>query len=70
MPGTPAIEKPTFELLGEQLMALGRPAEAAAAFRAALARAPGRAVTAEGLRAALTSKASKPEVQPGRSSDR
>ncbi len=50
--GPPAIEKPTFELLGEQLMALGRPAEAAAAFRAALARAPGRAVTVEALRAA------------------
>jgi tetratricopeptide (TPR) repeat protein len=68
--GPPAIEKPTFELLGEQLMALGRPVEAATAFRAALARAPGRVVPAEGLRAALTSKASKPEARQGRSSDR
>jgi tetratricopeptide (TPR) repeat protein len=58
--GPPAVEKPTFELLGEQLMALGRPAEAAAAFRAVLTRAPGR----------LPSKASTPAVQPGRSTDR
>jgi tetratricopeptide (TPR) repeat protein len=51
--GPPAIEKPTFELLGEQLAALGRPAEAAEAYRTALARAPGRAVAGEGLRAEL-----------------
>ncbi len=51
--GPPPVEKPTFELLGEQLMALRRPAEAADAYRVALARAPGRALSTEGLRAAL-----------------
>jgi tetratricopeptide (TPR) repeat protein len=55
--GPPPIEKPTFELLGEQLLALKRPAEAAEAFRAALARAPGRTASAEGLRASLGTSA-------------
>jgi hypothetical protein len=50
--GPPPVEKPTSELLGDQLLALGRRAEAAEAYRAALMRAPGRAVTMEGLRAA------------------
>ena len=50
--GPPFIEKPTLELLGDQLMALKRPAEAVEAYRAALARTPGRTVAAEGLRSA------------------
>lgn len=47
--GPPAIEKPTYELLGDELAALGRPAEAEAAYRAALSRAPGRTRSLEGL---------------------
>jgi len=40
--GPPAIVKPTFELLGEQLLALGRTAEARVAFDRAAERTPGR----------------------------
>ena len=54
--GPPFIEKPTLELLGDQLMALKRPAEAAVAYRAALARTPGRTAAVEGLRAAVLAR--------------
>ncbi len=47
--GPPFIEKPTLELLGDELMAAGRPAEAASAYKAQLSRTPGRTVTAEAL---------------------
>jgi tetratricopeptide (TPR) repeat protein len=47
--GPPFIEKPTLELLGDQLLAMKRTAEAAEAYRAALARTPGRTAAAEGL---------------------
>ncbi|HEX4960512.1 MAG TPA: hypothetical protein VF173_06715 [Thermoanaerobaculia bacterium] len=47
--GPPVIEKPSFELLGEQLLALGRTAEAEQAFEAGLARAPGRTQLLQGL---------------------
>ena len=47
--GPPIVEKPSHELLGDELLALGRPAEAEAAYRAALARAPGRTRSLEGL---------------------
>jgi tetratricopeptide (TPR) repeat protein len=47
--GPPFIEKPTLELLGDQLLAMKRAAEAAEAYRAALARAPGRTAAADGL---------------------
>ncbi|MFL6260148.1 MAG: hypothetical protein ACJ76Y_10595 [Thermoanaerobaculia bacterium] len=47
--GPPAIEKPTSELLGDELLALGRAAEAEQAYRAALARAPGRTLSLQGL---------------------
>jgi tetratricopeptide (TPR) repeat protein len=40
--GPPFIEKPAFELLGDQLLAMKRNDEAATAYRAALARTPGR----------------------------
>jgi hypothetical protein len=43
--GPPAIVKPTFELLGEELAKLGRNVEAAAAFARASERTPGRALT-------------------------
>jgi hypothetical protein len=47
--GPPEVEKPSFELLGELLLALGRNAEANTAFESALARAPGRTHVLEGL---------------------
>jgi len=40
--GPPIVEKPTWELLGDELTAAGRSAEAAAAYRTALERTPGR----------------------------
>jgi tetratricopeptide (TPR) repeat protein len=53
--GPPYIEKPTLELLAEQLLAMKRKAEAAEAYRAALARTPGRTIATEGLRTAAAS---------------
>jgi tetratricopeptide (TPR) repeat protein len=47
--GPPAIEKPSSELLGDELAALGRHAEAEQAYRSALARAPGRTRSLQGL---------------------
>jgi tetratricopeptide (TPR) repeat protein len=47
--GPPFIEKPTLELLGDQLLAMKRAGEAAEAYRAALARTPGRTAASEGL---------------------
>jgi tetratricopeptide (TPR) repeat protein len=48
--GPPLVEKPSFELLGDELLRLGRRAEAQEAYRAALALAPGRRLSLEGLR--------------------
>jgi tetratricopeptide (TPR) repeat protein len=50
--GPPAVPKPGWELLGDELMRQGRAEEAAAAYRAALARAPGRTASLSGLAAA------------------
>ena len=47
--GPPNIEKPSDELLGEMLLELKRPSEARDAFKAALARAPGRRLATEEL---------------------
>jgi tetratricopeptide (TPR) repeat protein len=47
--GPPVIQKPTFELLGDELLALGRHAEAEQAYRSALERAPGRTRSLQGL---------------------
>jgi tetratricopeptide (TPR) repeat protein len=47
--GPPAVQKPTYELLGDELAALGRHAEAEQAYRSALARAPGRTPSLQGL---------------------
>ena len=47
--GPPVVPKPPAELLGDQLLAAGRPAEAATAYRTALERTPGRTAAAEGL---------------------
>jgi len=43
------VEKPTFELLGEELLGLHRRSEAEAAFRAALELAPNRRRSLQGL---------------------
>ncbi|MEZ5313534.1 MAG: hypothetical protein R2862_07705 [Thermoanaerobaculia bacterium] len=50
--GPPTVDKPTHELLGEFLLRKGRRDEAAAEFRLALARAPGRRLALAGLAAA------------------
>ena len=47
--GPPNIQKPANELLGDQLLALGRNAEAEQAYQSALARAPGRTKSLQGL---------------------
>jgi hypothetical protein len=49
--GPPFIDKPTYELLGEQLVEAAKPEEARAAFRTALARAPERVAAERGLAA-------------------
>jgi predicted negative regulator of RcsB-dependent stress response len=50
--GPPLVEKPTRELLGDVLLRLGRKAEAAAAYEAALIATPGRRLSVRGLEAA------------------
>ena len=50
--GPPFVDKPSYELLGEILLAAGRNEEAVDAYRAALARTPGRTMSLEGLAAA------------------
>jgi tetratricopeptide (TPR) repeat protein len=47
--GPPSIVKPTWELLGEVLLALGRAREAQAAFERALELQPGRILSLKGL---------------------
>jgi Flp pilus assembly protein TadD len=47
--GPPDIVKPTHELLGEYLLAAGRPAEAQREFTRALELAPGRSLALMGL---------------------
>lgn len=51
--GPPMLAKPSFELLGDELLRAGRKAEAAKAYREALARTPNRRRSLEGLRLAL-----------------
>jgi hypothetical protein len=60
--GPPVVPKPAAELLAEQLGAAGRTADAVAAYRAALARTPGRAVSVEGLRR-IDQQASKAKTE-------
>ncbi|MGB3470776.1 MAG: hypothetical protein WBA51_08145 [Erythrobacter sp.] len=50
--GPPVIAKPSWELLGEELMKADRYEQAAEAFRASLKFAPGRKLSSEGLAAA------------------
>jgi len=47
--GPPALQKPSYEMLGDELLALGRKSEAAEAYRQALAGAPGRRLSIAGL---------------------
>jgi hypothetical protein len=47
--GPPVVPKPPAELLGDQLLAASRAVEAAAAYRTALERTPGRTAAVEGL---------------------
>jgi soluble cytochrome b562 len=54
--GPPEVNKPSHELLGEELARLNRPAEAEAEFRAALQRTPGRVTALRGLSRALASQ--------------
>lgn len=50
--GPPMLPRPSHELLGNELLALGRKAEAAEAYRKALEAAPGRRLALKGLEAA------------------
>jgi tetratricopeptide (TPR) repeat protein len=52
--GPPPLQKPASELLGDQLLAAGRNAEAAQAYQSALDRAPGRTLSLQGLLRAQT----------------
>jgi hypothetical protein len=56
--GPPLVEKPSNELLGDVLTRLGRRAEAARAYEAALALAPGRRLALQGLGAGRSASAS------------
>ena len=56
--GPPVVPKPAAELLGEQLVATGRAADAAAAYRTVLERAPGRTLAVAGLQ--MAQKTAKP----------
>jgi tetratricopeptide (TPR) repeat protein len=47
--GPPFVDKPAQELLGDVLLAMGRAADAAAAYQSALERAPNRAASVRGL---------------------
>ena len=47
--GPPAVDKPSYELLGEALMTANRPREALAAFEKSLARAPERTASLVGV---------------------
>jgi hypothetical protein len=51
--GPPVLAKPSAELLGDELLTAGRKNDAAAAFRQALAAAPNRRRSVEGLKASV-----------------
>ena len=53
--GPPLVQELGWELLGNELLADGKKAEAAAAFRLALKMAPGRRIATAGLKAATSS---------------
>ena len=66
--GPPFIEKPSHELLGEVLLELDRPAEAAAAFEAALRRTPQRTQALTGLLRAAEETGDTPTAERARMS--
>ena len=49
--GPPVLQKPSYELLGDELLAMGQKQEAAEAYKRALAAAPNRRLSVLGLRA-------------------
>jgi hypothetical protein len=53
--GPPAVDKPSYELLGEVLLAMRQPVDARAAFEKALARTPERTASLRGLMLAADS---------------
>jgi hypothetical protein len=61
--GPPPVAKPTHELLGEMLLATGRPAEARKEFEASLALGPGRALSLLGLARAAGASGDKAAAQ-------
>ncbi|HET9766647.1 MAG TPA: hypothetical protein VFS60_07360 [Thermoanaerobaculia bacterium] len=61
--GPPMVEKPSRELLGEELLAAGRAAEAKAALQAALARTPGRTAVLRALLQAQTALGERVEAE-------
>lgn len=58
--GPPSVVKPSWELLGEVLMAAGRPAEAQAAFERSLELHPGRFLSLKGLAEAAQASGDAP----------
>lgn len=52
--GPPMLQKPTYELLGDELLEIGNKRGAAEAYRKALAAAPNRRLSLAGLRAATS----------------
>jgi tetratricopeptide (TPR) repeat protein len=64
--GPPDVVKPSWELLGELLLAKGRAAEAQTAFTHALAQAPKRALSLRGLVAAATAAGDRPVAERAR----
>ncbi len=61
--GPPAVEKPSRELLGEELLAAGRAAEAKTTLLAALARTPGRTAVLRALLQAQTALGERVEAE-------
>lgn len=59
--GPPSVEKPSQELLADELLRLGRLAEAAQAYRSALLLAPGRRLSSQGLE--LAQRSSTPSAE-------
>jgi len=63
--GPPYVDKPTAELLGEELLQDGRSLDAVAAFEEALSRVPGRQLSQSGLVTAQNGAAKAPVMQTG-----
>jgi len=66
--GPPFVDKPSYELLGETLLAAGRPAEARVAFEKALTRTPRRTAAMLGLMRAAQASGDPKKAEAMRSS--